>query len=302
MTDYDLREKTELTIRGVVLERADLARVAAAVAEALGIGGGDLLVTDVQADHVVVDILRRGLDPHALVGKQPELLRRLAEVPGVRCDERAEVTSRGMLSWIAAGADEGQEILRRAEEMAGQIRQRLARTAVVFSTGAEVAGGAIVDTNAPAIQARLRAEGYAVRLGGALSDDEEIIAARLRQAADDGHGLIVSTGGVGAEDKDRTIEAVLRADPGAAIAHVVSYEPGVGRHRHKHSVRIAVGRVSASLIVALPGPTDEVRLAIEALVEGLAAGADAPALAERIAAPLRERLRATGSAPAPPQT
>lgn len=297
MSEYDLRDKTELTIRGIALRNADLARVADAVAETLGIGRGDMLVTDVAGDQVVIDILRRGLDPHALVGKQAELLRRLAAVPGVQCTDETEVTSRGMLSWIALGSGEGEEILRRSAAMAGEIRRRLAKTAIVFATGAEVAGGQVMDTNGPAIRERLGAEGYVVTLGGALKDDETLIAARLRQAADDGYGLVLTTGGVGAEDKDRTIEAVLRAAPDAATPYIVKYELGVGRHRHKDAVRIAVGRLASTLIVALPGPNDEARVGVGALVDGLAAGAGPDALAAGIAARLRERLREPGATP-----
>jgi molybdenum cofactor synthesis domain-containing protein len=300
VTDYDLMDKTELTVRRITLRNADLARVADAVAETLGLARSEVLVTDVVGDQLVLDILRRGVDPHALVGKKEELQRRLSEIPGVECSAGTEFFSKGMLSWIALGADEGEEILRRSEEMAGEIRRRLARTALVFSTGGEVAGGLVKDTNAPTLRGRLEAEGYAVKLGGALQDDEILIAARLRQAADDGYGLVLTTGGVGAEDKDRTIEAVLLADPGAETPHIVRYELGVGRHRHKDRVRIAVGSIGDSLVVSLPGPNDEVQVGVEALVRGLAAGASRPALAEAIAASLRARLREKGAAPARP--
>lgn len=295
MSDYDLMNKTELTIRRIGLRNADLARVAEAVAETLGLERGDVLVTDVLGDQVVVDVLRRGVDPHALVGKKAELRLRLGRIPGVECTEETEFFSKGMLSWIALDAAEGEEILRRSEEMADRIRRRLARTAVVFSTGAEVVGGQVRDTNAPLVRERLEAEGWAVKLGGALQDDEVLIAARLRQAADDGCGLVLTTGGVGAEDKDRTIEAVLLADPDAATPHIVKYELGVGRHRHKDMVRIAVGRIGATLVVSLPGPNDEVQVGLSALVEGLAAGAGKEALAAAIAARLRERLREKGA-------
>jgi molybdenum cofactor synthesis domain-containing protein len=248
---------------------------------------------------VVIDVLRRGLDPHAFVGRSEALRWRLAEVPGVQCATETEITSKGMLSWIALGPEEGADILRRSEQMATEIRQRLARTAIVFSTGAEVAGGQVRDTNAPAIQERLHPDGYAVKRGGTLRDDEVLIAARLRQAADDGYGLAITTGGAGAEDKDRTIEAVLLADPGASTPDVVKYELGVGRHRHKDAVRIAVGRIAGTLIVALPGPTDEVRIGVDALAEGLAAGEADEALAERIAARLRHRLRDRGAGSTP---
>jgi molybdenum cofactor synthesis domain-containing protein len=299
MAQYDMMDKTELTISGIVLRNADLARVAAAVAETLGLGRGDVLVTDVQGDRVVIDVLRRGLDPHALVGKSEALRRRLSEVPGVQCSDETEIASKGMLSWIALGSEEGADILRRSEQMAGEIRRRLARTAIVFSTGSEVAGGQVMDTNAPAIHERLDADGYAVKRGGTLGDDEVLIAARLCQAADEGYGLALTTGGVGAEDKDRTIEAVLMVDPGASTPHIVKYELGVGRHQHKDAVRIAVGKIASTLIVALPGPTDEVRIGVHALAEGLAAGESPEALAERIAGRLRHRLRekSAGSTP-----
>ncbi len=297
MADYDLMNKTELTIRRIGLRDADLTRVAEAVAETLGMARGDVLVTDVLGDQVVVDVLRRGVDPHALVGKKEELQRRLSEIPGVECTAETEFFSKGMLSWIAVGAAEGEEILRRSEVMADEIRRRLARTAMVFSTGAEVAGGQVKDTNAPLLRERLEAEGYAVKLGGALGDDEVLISARLRQAADDGYGLVLTTGGVGAEDKDRTVEAVLLADPAAATPHIVKYELGVGRHRHKDRVRIAVGRIGGTLVVSLPGPNDEVQVGVRALVEGLASGAGKEALAEGIAARLRERLREKSAGP-----
>ena len=291
MAEYDLMNKTELTIRRIGLRDADLARVAEAVAETLGLSRGDVLVTDVLGDQVVVDVLRRGVDPHALVGKREELQRRLSEIPGVSCTDETEFFSRGMLSWIAVGGTEGEEILRRSEAMAAEIRKRLEKSAMVFSTGAEVVGGQVKDTNAPLIRERLEAEGYAVKLGGVLGDDEILISARLRQAADDGHGLVLTTGGVGAEDKDRTVEAVLQVDPAAATPAIVKYELGVGRHRHKDSVRIAVGRVGGTLLVALPGPNDEVQVGVRALLDGLGAGAGKEALAEGIAAKLRERLR-----------
>ncbi len=301
MDRYDLMDKTEIAIRGIALSNADLGRVAEVVAETLGMERGAVLVTDVLDDRVVIDVLRRGVDPHAIVGQRAELLRRLADVPGVRCSDETRIESRGMLGWIAVDAAEGAEILRRAEAMAAEIRERLRKTAIVFSTGAEVAGGRVMDTNTPAIAARLDGEGYRVKRGGTLGDDERLIASRLRAAAEDGHGLVLTTGGVGAEDKDRTIEAVILADPDATTAPVVRYELGVGRHRHKDSVRVAVGRIGDTVIVALPGPTDEVRIALDALLGGLASGAGQEALAETIAASLRGRLREKRAAPPGPR-
>lgn len=300
MPDYDLMSKTELTIQPITLRGADLARVADAVAETLGLDRGAVLVTDVLGDRVILDVLRSGVDAHALLGKRELLQQRLGEIPGVECAPDTEFASKGMLSWIALGAAEGEALLRRSEELAQDVRRRLARTALVLSTGGEVEGGQVKDTNAPLIREQLERAGYAVKLGGVLKDDELLIAARLRQAADDGQGLVLTTGGVGAEDKDRTVEAVLRVDPSAATPHVVRYQLGVGRHQHKDSVRIAVARIADTLIVSLPGPNDEVRVGVAALLDGLASGATKEALAERIAVALRARLREKGGGHGPP--
>jgi molybdenum cofactor synthesis domain-containing protein len=289
--EYDLFDKTELTVRGISLENVNLDHVAKVAADAFDMNRGDLLVTDVLGDHLVIDILRKGLDPHAIVGKKDELLRGLSALPGVNITENTSISSKGMLGWIALSPAEGKKILETSETMSREISKRLKRTALVFSTGAEVAGGQVMDTNAPAIRAKLSSEGYTVKFGDTLKDDEVLISARLRMAADDGYGLVVITGGVGAEEKDRTIESVLMVDPQATTPAVVKYELGVGRHKHKDSVRIAVGNISGTLIVALPGPNDEVQSGLQALVEGLDLNESKERLADRIADRLRERLK-----------
>ena len=291
MAEFDLLRKTELRINGISLRNADLNEMARVVGETLQIERKDLLVTDVQRDHLVIDILKKGLDPHHIVGKKDELLRRLSKLPGVKITERTSVVSEGMLSWIASEPGQAKKALKRSEEMAKEILQRLSKTAIVFSTGTEVANGQIMDTNTPAISQRLSSEGYSVKLGPTLKDDDVLIAAHLSQAVDDGYGVVIITGGVGAEDKDQTIEAVLKVDPGAATPHILKYELGVGRHQHKDSVRIAVGKISQTLIVALPGPNDEVQLGLETLVEGLASQLSKDGLAEKIANRLKERMK-----------
>lgn len=291
MPEYDLFDKTELTVRGISLKNVDLDRVANVAADALGMNRGDLLVTDVLGDHLVIDILKKDLDPHAIVGKHDEFLRRLSALPGVNLAKNATVSSKGMLGWIALSPAEGSRILEKSERMSREITERLKKTALVFSTGAEVANGQVMDTNAPAIRARLTHEGYTVKFGKTLKDDEVLISAQLKMAADDGYGLVIITGGVGAEEKDRTIESVLMVDPTAVTPAVVKYELGVGRHKHKDSVRIAVGKISQSLIVALPGPNDEVHSGLEALVEGLSLDEGKEGLADRIANRLRDRLK-----------
>jgi molybdenum cofactor synthesis domain-containing protein len=291
VTEFDLFNKTELRIKGISLRNANLREIANVVADTLKIERKDLLVTDVQRDHLVIDILKKGLDAHNIVAKQDELLQSLSKLPGVRITEKTSIVSEGMLSWIALESGETRKALKRSEKMAKEIQQRLSRTAVVFSTGSEVANGQVMDTNTPTISHRLNSEGYSVKFGPTLKDDDVLIAAHLRQAVDDGYGLVIITGGVGAEDKDRTIEAVLVVDPEAATPHILKYQLGVGRHKHKDSVRIAVGKISETLIVALPGPNDEVQLGLDALIKGLASKSSKDVLAENIASSLRKRLK-----------
>jgi molybdenum cofactor synthesis domain-containing protein len=196
-----------------------------------------------------------------------------------------------MLGWIALDETKAQEALQRSEQMVKEIRDRIAKRVIVFSTGSEVISGQIEDTNKPAIARRLTAEGYHVTLGPALADDRDAIAGHLRQAVETGgYALVITTGGVGAEAKDHSIEALQLLDPHSATPYICRFEKGTGRHA-KDGVRIGVGIAAGSLIVALPGPNDEVKRSLEVLIEGLAADLGTDELAEKIAMALRSDLR-----------
>lgn len=292
MVEYDMMGKTELSITGLELAHANLLEVADAVAQVLALDRTEILVTDVRGDNLVLDILRRGLDARNVVGKERELLDAVATVEGVSVADNATVESRGLLSWVSATSDEALEALESTQRQMAEMQRKLARTVVVFPTGTELGNGQVKDTNSPLIREKLTTNGYAVSLGMPLKDDEYHISAALRERAEEGYGLIITTGGVGAEVKDRTIEAFLLADPEAATPDIVKYELGVGRHVHKNTVRIGVGRVLDTLVVALPGPTDEVLLGLDALVRALAEPElSKGAIAERIANVLRKRLQ-----------
>ena len=58
----------------------------------------------------------------------------------------------------------------------------------------------------------------------------------------------------------------------------------------KDSVKIAVATLGWTTIVALPGPTHEVRLALPVLVERLGEGTTPRELVEALARPLRASL------------
>jgi molybdopterin biosynthesis enzyme MoaB len=131
--------------------------------------------------------------------------------------------------------------------------------------------------------------GFEVEFGGIAGDSEAEIAGIVARLSGEGFGIIITTGGVGAEDKDHTVEALERLDPDLATAVLAQYKRGHGRHV-KDAVRIAIARLGWSTIFALPGPTHEVKLALPVITQGLAAKTDLAHLVEAIAAPLRSTL------------
>jgi molybdenum cofactor synthesis domain-containing protein len=291
--EWNLLEKTELRIERIGLDGADLSVVAATVADELGLPRDEVLVIDARDDLLALDILRRTIDPYVLVGRREALLSALGQVAGVRVTDETDVCSEGMLGWISADAAEATAALDRSREMVAEIERRIASRAIVFSTGPEVVAGQIRDTNKPWIIHRLQEDGFAAMPGEDLPDDGDIIAGAIREAVEErGYGLVVTTGGVGAEGKDGTVEALLSIDPDAATPSIFEVEAGHGRHV-KARVRIGVGTIGDAVIVCLPGPHVEARLGVEALLAGLATGADKQQLADGIAAQLRERLRRT---------
>lgn len=88
-----------------------------------------------------------------------------------------------------------------------------------------------------------------------------LIVLALKDAVKEGFGLVITTRGVSAEDKDYMVEAIQRLDKEAATPYLVHYHQGEGRHK-KDGVRIAIGRLDWTMFVALPGPHDEVQLAM----------------------------------------
>lgn len=286
--EWDLLEKTTFWVQDADLRGAELGQVATAAARALNLEAHEVMVVDVRPGLVAFDILRRRVEAEAVAGKEKEILKRLKEVPGVILGPEAGVHSEGVLGLIALEAGEAREILSASARLASEISQAVARRALIFASGSEVLAGKIRDTNSPYLIEALTEAGFQAEFGGILEDDVVAVANRLEGALERGYGLIVTTGGVGAEDKDCNIEAILRLDPLAHTPWILKFTPDNNRH-HKEGVRIAVGRVGMARLVALPGPHEEVRLASQALLEGLALGLDDAGLAERIAGVLRQR-------------
>jgi hypothetical protein len=293
MPDVELLDKTELWVVGVTLDDARLPDLTAAAAETLGLPRDRLVVTDVRDDRVVFDVLQPRISLEDVAGRQQELLVALAAVPGVQVSPTAQVHSFGVLGVIGAPPEQAAEILAATDEVAAGVRGYVARRVAVVSTGAELLDGRVHDTNREAVVEVLGAAGYEVRSGGRVEDDERAIAGRVARLVSEGFGIVVTTGGVGAEDKDRTIEALGLLGPDLHTAVLARYEPGHGRHV-KDSVRVAVADLGWSKVIALPGPTDEVRRALPVLRAGLLEGRSSAELVEEIAAVIREPLRGTG--------
>jgi len=291
MKTHDLLTKTELKIEKIFLHNANLTEIAVQVAEILNLNRNEVLVVDYHDASLTLDILNTCVNAYNIVGKKQQLLKGLGRLPGVSVSAETGVFSDGMLGWIAMDREPAAKALRRSEQMAAEILQNISRRVMVFSTGAEVARGQIEDTNTPAIMQYMATAGYKVTQGETLKDDRLFLAARLREVAEyGGYGLIVTTGGVGAEDKDHTVEAIRDLDPEAATSYICHFKIGTGRHV-KDGIKIAVGQHNDTLMVALPGPNDEVMASLSILVEGLKANLDKRLLAENLAANLREILR-----------
>ncbi len=289
--EYRLLEKTELWISPVKLNQADLGACAEAVAQALDLNVRDIIVTDVLEDRLTLDILVPTVRAEQIVAREQALLGALGAVPGVCITEDTEVHSDGILALISLDENAGKELLERSKAIRAQIVNHIRKRSMVFPTGTEVLSGQIRDTNTPFLIRAFEREGYQVAKGPTLEDQADTIARAFRRAAEDGYGVLITTGGIGAEGKDQTLEALERVDPHASMPYILKFQKGEGRHL-KDGVRIGVGQLEQTLIVCLPGPHDEVRLAWPVLIEGMKEDWDKEILAEGLARTLRRKFLA----------
>jgi molybdenum cofactor synthesis domain-containing protein len=289
MTSVQLLEKSEVWLRGISLDNANLPGLANAVADVLSLPREKVFVTDVRPQLVVLDILVPRVELEDVTGKQAELLGALRAIEGIAVAEDASVHSEGILGVIGTPREEVDRYLDDARKLESQIARYASRRVAVVSTGSELLAGEIEDTNFAAIRTAMEAAGFEVEFGGIAGDSETEIAGMVARLSGEGFGVIVTTGGVGAENKDHTVEALERLDPEIATAVLAQYTRGHGRHV-KDAVRIAIARLGWSTVFALPGPTHEVKLALPVLIEGLASQTDPRNLVEAIAIPLRATL------------
>ncbi len=286
----NLLEKTELWVSELTLDNVNLTNLAHVVAKVLGLQPDNVMVVDVRPHHITFDIVEKEVKQENIMGKEQELLKALGEVPGVHLTPETYVHSNGILGLICAQPDNQEEVLQRVEDMRSEIVQKVMRRAIVFPTGFELEQGLIKDTNTPYIKKLLEEKGYKVTIGPVIPDDEDTMAETLSDAVSRGFGLIITSGGVGAEDKDHSVESILRVDETAATPYIVKYTKGQGRHV-KDGVRIGVGQVGLSFLVSLPGPHDEVEMTTPTLIRMLLTGQKKEKIADTLAGILGEKWR-----------
>lgn len=287
--DFHLLDKTELTIEDIVLDHVNLDRLANSVATVLGLDPRDVAVIDVRPGTVAMDILRTTVPMEQVVGSEHSLLQALGAVEGVTVSDRTTIRSEGILGMVSLSHDHLAELRTSVANISRQISDAIRVRAMVFPTGDEIVKGDIEDTNTSFLHSLLTDLGYKVASGSPLADSLDGVIGALRQAADMGYGLVITTGGVGAEDKDHLVEAITTLDPSAATPYIVHYPRGHWRHK-KDGVRVAVGTFDSTTFIALPGPHDEVQLVAPVLVKGLAERWDKATLAEKLAGTLRAKL------------
>lgn len=289
MLEANLFEKTELWIRDIYLQAANLNEIADAIAEVLNLNKQEVLVIDVQDTAISLDILKTKINLTDIAGKEKELLSRLKQIKHVEIGTNCTIHAEGILGVITMDKAFVDRALGASYDMSADMNAKIASRVKVFPTGFEIIRGYIEDTNSLMIKERLEAAGFKVSIGNALDDDIKIIQRAIRAAIDDGYGLIITTGGTGAESKDCTVEAVLSIDKQAATPYIVKFQKGCGRHV-KNGVRIAVGRVDNCWIISLPGPNAEVQIAMETIISVLNT-CNKYELAEHIAKNLRAALQ-----------
>ena len=286
----NLLEKTELWVNEITLDGTNLTDLANAVAHAMGMQDGEVLVVDVRPRHITFDILARDIPQENILGKETAILDAIRAVPGVTLYPETYLHSNGILGQICAGVENEEAMLQQVAKITDDLRRNVSHRAIIFPTGFELQQGLIEDTNTPYLKSLLEQEGYKVTVGEIMADDLADIVDKLEDALNRGFGLIITTGGVGAEDKDHSVEGICAIDREAATPYIVKYQKGTGRHV-KDGVRIGVGTEGLSLMISLPGPHDEVELAAPVLLTGLREQWSKETLANRLADVLAEKWK-----------
>jgi molybdenum cofactor synthesis domain-containing protein len=143
---------------------------------------------------------------------------------------------------------------------------RMKITAAVVTISDKGYAGQRADESGPALAEALVALGAEVTRRMIVPDDPEAISAALRELADSGLDLVMTTGGTGATPRDNTPEATLAVieRPMPGIAELLRAE-GYKKTPLAVLSRGVAGLRGKCLIVNLPGSTRAVREGMETL-------------------------------------
>ncbi len=288
----NLLNKTEVWVNKIKLNNANLTQMAESFAAVLQLRKENVLVVDVRPHSITFDILENDIPLDNIIGKEAAILNALSSIKGVNITKETYIHSDGILGMICLQEEDAELMVANIAKMGKDISENVAKRVLVFPTGFELTQKMIEDTNSPYLKEIFEKEGYTVTIGPVIEDDIDVAVYRLSDALSRGFGLIITTGGVGAEDKDKSVEALLKVDPQAATEYIAKFKKGTGRHV-KDGVRIGVGEIGPSLIVTLPGPNDEVRLAGPVLCECLQGKKSKEEIAKKLAAILARKLMKT---------
>ncbi|MBW1981652.1 MAG: MogA/MoaB family molybdenum cofactor biosynthesis protein [Deltaproteobacteria bacterium] len=150
------------------------------------------------------------------------------------------------------------------------------RKAALLTISDRCSTGERQDRSGPLLRDMLRSEGYNVAHYEILPDEQDLIALRLRQLADEySVDLVVTTGGTGLSPRDVTPEAttaaVDRLVPGIAEA---MRSASLVKTRHAMLSRAVAGVRGQTLIINLPGSERAARENLQVVLPALSHAID----------------------------
>jgi len=159
------------------------------------------------------------------------------------------------------------------------------KNAVIIPTGNEIFDGIVIDTNSPCVMGSILEKFPQCRIlrETPVKDTENDIAGKVKQYTGNADliFLLGGTGGGHRFDKslafDYSHSAILSVIPDA------SYRELYGSNGHMWS-KLIVGKKDGTIVITLPGPYAEAKVAAQAAVRDLAGGIDSEeTLADHVA-------------------
>jgi hypothetical protein len=178
----NLLEKTELWVNHIKLDHVNLTQLAQTVADVLGLESSKVLVVDVRPDHITLDIMENDIPTENIVGKERAVLDALSKLEGVHLTEESCLHSNGILGLICLEGENPVEMGKTVDRMVDEIKERIAKRAIIFPTGFELKQNLIEDTNTPYLKEILESEGYKVTVGDIMEDDLDDMEYKLSDA------------------------------------------------------------------------------------------------------------------------